>query len=193
MLRIVKPVPDFFDGKEPNKSINPDEAVSCGVQRAICFDGSELSEVHELSTKYSSTRAILDSPVLWSRRNGAIQNTSTTICKELATNLAIAIFLYISSDSDCDEARMYKEKKATFLTDSNLCSFDLTPDLSLSSLSLLNGLRVAASSCMVGLSSSSFLIYFQVTGPKRARLLPSDARPDLASPSRSPSPWSPAS
>ncbi|KAF8546159.1 heat shock cognate 70 [Imleria badia] len=37
--RIVKLVSDFFNGKEPNKSINPDEAVACGaaVQAAILF------------------------------------------------------------------------------------------------------------------------------------------------------------
>ena len=35
--RIIKLVTDFFNGKEPNKSINPDEAVACGaaVQAAI--------------------------------------------------------------------------------------------------------------------------------------------------------------
>ena len=35
--RIIKLVPDFFDGKEPNKSINPDKAVAYGaaVQAAI--------------------------------------------------------------------------------------------------------------------------------------------------------------
>ncbi|KAJ6492954.1 heat shock protein 70 family [Mycena vulgaris] len=35
--RIIKLVSDFFNGKEPNKSINPDEAVACGaaVQAAI--------------------------------------------------------------------------------------------------------------------------------------------------------------
>ncbi|KAJ7048244.1 heat shock protein 70 [Mycena amicta] len=37
--RIVKLVSDFFDGKEPNKSINPDEAVAYGaaVHAAILF------------------------------------------------------------------------------------------------------------------------------------------------------------
>jgi heat shock 70kDa protein 1/2/6/8 len=30
--RIVKLVSDFFNGKEPNKSINPDEAVAYGVR-----------------------------------------------------------------------------------------------------------------------------------------------------------------
>ena len=42
--RIVKLVSDFFNGKEPNKSINPDEAVAYGaaVQAAILFgDTSE--------------------------------------------------------------------------------------------------------------------------------------------------------
>jgi L1 cell adhesion molecule like protein len=35
--RIITLVSDFFNGKEPNKSINPDEAVACGaaVQAAI--------------------------------------------------------------------------------------------------------------------------------------------------------------
>ena len=43
--RIVKLVSDFFDGKEPNKSINPDEAVTHGaaLQAAILF-GSNTSE-----------------------------------------------------------------------------------------------------------------------------------------------------
>jgi L1 cell adhesion molecule like protein len=36
-IRIVKLVSDFFNGKAPNKSINPDEAVAYGaaVQAAI--------------------------------------------------------------------------------------------------------------------------------------------------------------
>jgi heat shock 70kDa protein 1/2/6/8 len=42
--RIVKLVSDFFNGKEPNKSINPEEAVAYGaaIQAAImCRDTSE--------------------------------------------------------------------------------------------------------------------------------------------------------
>ncbi|TDL21520.1 heat shock protein 70 [Rickenella mellea] len=45
--RIVKLVSDFFNGKEPNKSINPDEAVACGaaIQAAILSgDTSEKTE-----------------------------------------------------------------------------------------------------------------------------------------------------
>jgi L1 cell adhesion molecule like protein len=45
--RIVKLVSDFFNGKEPNKSINPDEAVSYGaaVQAAILLgDTSEKTQ-----------------------------------------------------------------------------------------------------------------------------------------------------
>ncbi|KAF8549386.1 heat shock cognate 70 [Imleria badia] len=44
--RIVKLVSDFFDGKEPNKSINPDEVVACGaaVQAAILSGASDTSE-----------------------------------------------------------------------------------------------------------------------------------------------------
>ena len=40
--RIVKLVSDFFNGKEPNKSINPDEAVAYGaaVQAAILSGGT---------------------------------------------------------------------------------------------------------------------------------------------------------
>lgn len=45
--RIVKLVSDFFNGKEPNKSINPDEAVAYGaaVQAAILSgDTSEKTQ-----------------------------------------------------------------------------------------------------------------------------------------------------
>jgi L1 cell adhesion molecule like protein len=45
--RIVKLVSDFFDGKEPNKGINPDEAVAYGaaVQAAILIgDTSEKTQ-----------------------------------------------------------------------------------------------------------------------------------------------------
>ncbi|KAG1766210.1 Hsp70 protein-domain-containing protein [Suillus occidentalis] len=45
--RIVKLVPDFFNGKEPNKSINPDKAVAYGaaVQAAILSgDTSEKTQ-----------------------------------------------------------------------------------------------------------------------------------------------------
>ena len=43
--RIVKLVSDFFDGKEPNKSINPDEAVAYGAAlQAAILSGSNTSE-----------------------------------------------------------------------------------------------------------------------------------------------------
>ncbi|KIM78732.1 glycosyltransferase family 2 protein [Piloderma croceum F 1598] len=40
MPRIIKLVSDFFGGKEPNRCINPDEAIACGVavQAAILTD-----------------------------------------------------------------------------------------------------------------------------------------------------------
>ncbi|KAG9076497.1 70-kilodalton heat shock protein [Ceratobasidium sp. UAMH 11750] len=47
--RIVKLVSDFFDGKEPNRSINPDEAVAYGaaVQAAI-LSGDTSDKTREL-------------------------------------------------------------------------------------------------------------------------------------------------
>jgi L1 cell adhesion molecule like protein len=44
---IEKLVSDFFNGKEPNKSINPDEAVACGagVQAAILSDAVQASSI----------------------------------------------------------------------------------------------------------------------------------------------------
>jgi molecular chaperone DnaK (HSP70) len=51
--RIVKLVFDFFNGKEPNKSINPDEAgaYSAAVQAAILSeDTSEKTRAYSFST-----------------------------------------------------------------------------------------------------------------------------------------------
>jgi len=47
--RIVKLVSDFFNGKEPNKSINPDEAVAYGaaVQAAI-LSGDTCEKTQDL-------------------------------------------------------------------------------------------------------------------------------------------------
>ena len=47
--RIVKLVSDFFNGKEPNKSINPDEAVAyrAAVQAAI-LSGNTSEKMQDL-------------------------------------------------------------------------------------------------------------------------------------------------
>jgi molecular chaperone DnaK (HSP70) len=42
--RIVKLVSDFFNGKEPNKSINPDEAVAYGAAVQAAILSSDTSE-----------------------------------------------------------------------------------------------------------------------------------------------------
>ncbi|KAG0692731.1 heat shock protein 70 family, partial [Suillus ampliporus] len=47
--RIVKLMSDFFNGKEPNKSINPDEAVAHGA--AILHGGSSQEPVDPLLMK----------------------------------------------------------------------------------------------------------------------------------------------
>ncbi|KAJ3542856.1 hypothetical protein NMY22_g3348 [Coprinellus aureogranulatus] len=48
--RVVKLVSDFFNGKEPNKSINPDEAVAYGaaVQAAILGSGDTSEKTQDL-------------------------------------------------------------------------------------------------------------------------------------------------
>ena len=42
--RIVKLVSDFFNGKEPNKSINPDEAVAYGAAVQVAILTGDTSE-----------------------------------------------------------------------------------------------------------------------------------------------------
>jgi heat shock protein 1/8 len=48
--RIQKLVSDFFNGKEPNKSINPDEAVAYGaaVQAAILSGDTSSKSTNEI-------------------------------------------------------------------------------------------------------------------------------------------------
>ncbi|KAJ7816760.1 heat shock protein 70 family [Mycena olivaceomarginata] len=51
--RIITLVSDFFNGKEPNKSINPDEAVACGaaVQAAILSGAVQAASLFGLSLR----------------------------------------------------------------------------------------------------------------------------------------------
>ena len=48
MLRIVKLVSDFFNGKEPNKCINPDEAVAYGAAVQAGILSADTSEKTQL-------------------------------------------------------------------------------------------------------------------------------------------------
>ncbi|KAI0683855.1 Hsp70 protein-domain-containing protein, partial [Cerioporus squamosus] len=55
--RIVKLVSDFFNGKEPKKSINPDEAVAYGAAVQAAILAGDTSE-KEASLKYVATRHV---------------------------------------------------------------------------------------------------------------------------------------
>nr|XP_045625696.1 heat shock cognate 71 kDa protein-like [Procambarus clarkii] len=62
--KIQKRLKDFFDGKEPNQSINPDETVACGaaVQAAILCGGKSTPVQHFIVLDVTSLSLGIETP-----------------------------------------------------------------------------------------------------------------------------------
>ena len=62
--RIVKLISDFFNGKEPNKSINPDEAIAYGASvQAVILPGFTSEQTSDILLLDVAPRCSLSRPL----------------------------------------------------------------------------------------------------------------------------------
>lgn len=57
--KVQQLIKDFFDGKEPNKGVNPDEAVAYGAAVQVCFVWGWTRHVHGSTPCITSTTSFL--------------------------------------------------------------------------------------------------------------------------------------